>query len=59
FERVTIGADTWIGNRTVVMASVGEQCVIGAGSVVNKPLEPRSVAVGSPARPVGTRGDQA
>lgn len=56
FERVAIGADTWIGNRTVVMASVGEQCVIGAGSVVNKPLEARSIAVGSPARVVGTRG---
>ena len=56
FERVSIGADTWVGNRTVVMADVGEQCVIGAGSVVNKPLEARSIAVGSPARVVGPSG---
>ena len=57
FERVTIGADTWIGNRAVVMADVGPQCVVGAGSVVTKPLEARSTAVGSPARAVGRRGD--
>lgn len=56
FRRVTIGRDTWIGNRTVVMADVGQQCVIGAGSVVTKPLPPRSLAVGSPARVVGQRG---
>lgn len=56
FERVTIGADTWIGNRAIVMADVGRQCVVGAGSVVSKPLPDRCLAVGSPARSVGTRG---
>jgi acetyltransferase-like isoleucine patch superfamily enzyme len=56
FTRVTIGADTWIGNRAVVMADVGRRCVIGAGSVVTKPVPDGSVAVGSPARIVGQRG---
>ena len=56
FQRVTIGADSWIGNRAIVMADVGRQCVVGAGSVVSKPLADRSLAVGSPARAVGTRG---
>lgn len=55
-QRVTVGADSWIGNRTVVMADVGPRCVIGAGSVVTKPVEAGSVAVGSPARVVGARG---
>jgi acetyltransferase-like isoleucine patch superfamily enzyme len=59
FDRVTVGADSWIGNRSVVMADVGRQCVVGAGSVVNKPLPPRSIAVGTPARVVGTRGEEA
>jgi acetyltransferase-like isoleucine patch superfamily enzyme len=59
FDRVTVGADSWIGNRSVVMADVGRQCVVGAGSVVNKPLPPRSIAVGTPARVVGTRGEDA
>lgn len=57
FERVTVGADTWIGNRTVVLADVGARCVVGAGSVVTKPLPEGSIAVGSPARVVGRRGE--
>ena len=55
FERVTIGADSWIGNRSVVMADVGRRCVVGAGSVVTKALPDGSLAVGAPARPVGSR----
>ena len=49
FDRVRLGRNCWIGNSTVVMAEVGEDCVIGAGSVVVKPVPPRSVAVGNPA----------
>ena len=59
FKRVTIGFDTWIGNRTVVMADVGSRCVVGAGSVVTGMLPDRSVAVGVPARVVGARGAEA
>ena len=58
FTRVTIGADTWIGNGAVVMADVGRRCVIGAGTVVTKPLPDGSIAVGSPARIVGQRGGE-
>lgn len=50
FETVTIGADCWLGAAAIVMADVGEGSTIGAGSVVTKPVPPRSVAVGSPAR---------
>jgi acetyltransferase-like isoleucine patch superfamily enzyme len=50
FPRVRIGRDTWIGDRSIVMADVGEQCVIGAGSVVTRPLPSRAVAAGNPAR---------
>lgn len=57
YARVVIGRDAWIGDRCVVMADVGEQAVVGAGSVVTKPLPPRAIAVGSPARIVSTRGD--
>lgn len=58
FKRVSIGFDTWIGNRTVVMADVGSRCVVGAGSVVTAELANGSVAVGSPARVVGSRGER-
>jgi acetyltransferase-like isoleucine patch superfamily enzyme len=32
YPRVTIGIDTWIGDRAIVMASVGRHCVVGAGA---------------------------
>jgi virginiamycin A acetyltransferase len=55
WPRVTIGRDTWIGDRAVVMADVGEHCVIGAGSVVTKPIPDYAIAVGTPARVVRYR----
>jgi acetyltransferase-like isoleucine patch superfamily enzyme len=53
--RVTIGQDSWIGDRAVVLADVGKHCVIGAGSVVTKPVPDYAIAVGSPARVVHYR----
>ncbi len=56
WPRVTIGRDTWVGDRAVVMADVGRHCVIGAGSVVTRPIPNYAVAVGVPAKVVGYRG---
>jgi acetyltransferase-like isoleucine patch superfamily enzyme len=55
FERVSIGRNTWIGNGARVLADVGEGCVVGAGSLVTKPVPDWSVAVGVPARVVKRR----
>lgn len=55
FSRVRIGSNSWIGNSAVIMADIGEGCVVGAGSVVVKPVPPRSVIVGNPARLVRMR----
>lgn len=52
YQRVSIGRGSWIGAGAVIMANVGEQCVIGAGAVVNKPIPSYSIAVGVPARVV-------
>jgi len=49
FQQLSIGRNTWIGNSSVVMADIGEDCVIGAGSVVVHPIPPSSVAAGNPA----------
>jgi acetyltransferase-like isoleucine patch superfamily enzyme len=54
YQRVRIGRGSWIGAGAVIMADVGENCIIGAGAVVNKPIPDRSVAVGVPARVVKT-----
>lgn len=55
YPRVTIGRDSWIGDRSIVMADVGKHCVIGAGSVVTKSIPDYAIAFGSPARIVRYR----
>jgi acetyltransferase-like isoleucine patch superfamily enzyme len=49
---LTIGEDCWIGAGAIVMASVGAQSTIGAGSVVVREIPPGVVAVGAPAKPI-------
>jgi acetyltransferase-like isoleucine patch superfamily enzyme len=49
-EPVTIGAGSWIGEGAIVMASLGQECMVSAGSVVTKPAPDRVLAVGNPAR---------
>jgi len=48
-SQVRIGKDAWVGNSAVVMADVGDQTIIGAGSVVVRPIPAGMVAVGNPA----------
>lgn len=50
WPRVTIGRDSWVGDRAIIMADVGRHCVIGAGSVVTAPIPDYAIAVGVPAR---------
>lgn len=49
---ITIGANVWLGGGAIVLAGVeiGENTVVGAGSVVTRSLPADVVAVGSPAR---------
>jgi acetyltransferase-like isoleucine patch superfamily enzyme len=56
-QDVVIGDDCWLGARVIVLPGVtlGAGCVVGAGSVVTKDLPPQSIAVGAPAKVVGTR----
>lgn len=49
---VTIGDSVWIGGGVTICpgVNIGDDCVIGAGSVVVHDIPPHSVAVGNPAR---------
>lgn len=55
YPRVTVGADSWIGERAVVMFDVGRQTIVGAGSVVTRAVPDRAIVVGNPARIVSWR----
>ena len=56
-EKVTLGRDCYIGMGVCVMYSgnVGDGSIVGAGSVVVKPIPPYSVAVGCPAKVIKER----
>jgi len=56
---VIIGEDVWLGAGVIVLDGVriGRGSIIGAGSVVTREIPEYSVAVGVPARVVGTRGN--
>jgi virginiamycin A acetyltransferase len=49
FTCVSIGENCWIGNNAVVMADLGVQNVVAAGSVVTKGTGPYEVLGGNPA----------
>lgn len=51
---VIIGKNCWIGEGVIIMPGVeiGEGCVIGAHSIVNKSIPPKTIAVGAPAKVV-------
>ena len=57
--RVDIGDDVFIGADAIVLASVkiGSKVIIGAGAVVTKDVPDNSVAVGNPAKVIGTYDD--
>lgn len=52
FDRVRIGARCWIGEAAIVLADVGDACIVAAGSVVGRPVPDRSIVSGNPARVV-------
>ena len=55
-EAVIIGRNVWIGMNSIILkgASIGDNSVIGAGSVVNSAIPANCIAAGNPARIVKT-----
>jgi acetyltransferase-like isoleucine patch superfamily enzyme len=52
FDRVRIGARSWIGEGAIVLADVGEHSVVGAGAVVVNRVGDRLLVSGNPAQTV-------
>jgi maltose O-acetyltransferase len=57
--RVEIGNDVFIGANAIVLPNVkiGNRVIVGAGAIVTRNIPDNSVAVGNPARIVGTYDD--
>jgi sugar O-acyltransferase (sialic acid O-acetyltransferase NeuD family) len=55
--RVTVGEGAFIGMGAVVIGNltIGAGSIVGAGAVVLREVEPFSVVVGIPARPISTK----
>ncbi len=56
---VHIGNNVWIGSGAVIVpgVTIGDNCVIGAGSVVTKDIPANSVAVGNPCQVIREIGE--
>lgn len=56
-RNLTIGEDVFVGTNVTIMSGgdIGRGCIIGACSLITKPIPPYAVAVGSPARVIGVK----
>lgn len=51
-EPITIGNNVWIGGSATILpgVSIGDNAVVGAGSVVTRDVAPNTVVAGNPAK---------
>lgn len=52
FKKVNIGKFVWIGANSTILPGIdiGDKCIIGAGSLVNKSIPANHMAAGNPVR---------
>jgi acetyltransferase-like isoleucine patch superfamily enzyme len=57
-REVVIGSNVWIGMNTVILKGtrIGDNAIIGAGSIVSGEIPSNCVAAGNPARPLRVQG---
>jgi len=49
FENVRIGSGSWIGEGAIIMANIGDHCIVSAGAVVVNDIPRTSLVAGNPA----------
>ncbi len=49
FDRVEVGTGSWIGEGAIIMANVGEHCIVSAGAVVVNDMPRGCLLAGNPA----------
>jgi virginiamycin A acetyltransferase len=55
FTKISLGENSWVGNGAIIMANVGRDCIIGAGSVVTSDIPAGSIVAGNPGKVVRNR----
>ena len=57
-QPVIIGANVWIGGGAIILpgVTIGDDAIIGAGSIVTRDVAAGSTVAGNPARPISRRG---
>jgi virginiamycin A acetyltransferase len=56
FEKIRIGADCWVGNSAVIMATVADSCIVAAGSVLSKSANKEGdILAGNPSKTIRNR----
>jgi len=50
FDRITVASECWIGEGSIIMADLGERCIVSAGSVVTRAMPAGRLIAGNPAR---------
>ncbi|MCL4182502.1 MAG: acyltransferase [Burkholderiaceae bacterium] len=50
YDTVPIGDGSWIGESAVVLAPVGQRCIVSAGAVVTRAIPDDCLVAGNPAR---------
>jgi acetyltransferase-like isoleucine patch superfamily enzyme len=53
--QVRVGDDCLIGGSSVILADVEDHAVVGAGSIVTRPVAAYTIVAGNPARVIGDR----
>ncbi len=61
FGRIKVGSNVFVGIRTIIMpgVTIGDNVVIGAGSIVTKDVPSNTVVCGIPAKPLKTLDEYA
>lgn len=56
-RNLTIGEDVWVGTRATILlgGDIGRGCIVGACSVVTKPVPPYAIVAGLPAKIIGVK----
>lgn len=53
-KEIKIGKNCWIGDHCIILpgVNIGDNSIVGAGSVVTKSIPSNSICVGNPAKPI-------